>query len=513
MLVSNRSFQVSNSFLTKFGFRFRLISVMVGMLIVAFLFTYYFNLQAERQIEDQVDANIDALTDAFDIAQSSLSSNEYLEEIVRRSRIEEKFKGHQIHVLVVNDQQTIVDSSDGAAQIGKQISIPELPIKPGSMDKQISEVIGEATVDSPNERHTFIFPVVTTKGTYYLIIVLATQYVSQAIEDTANKRLAISMTIFGFAVILTTFLAYNFTKPIGILSRAVERVAAGDLEAEVPIDRSDEIGDLARTFNIMMEQLRNQRELEERLTQAEQSAIVGRLASGIAHEIRNPLNFINLSIDHVRSKYQPPDIKAKREFDSLLGSVKDEILRLNRIVTDFLHYGRPSKLSPKTISVRKLIDETVTLVKQKADDQGVTIEVSEVGNIREIRGDPEQLKSCFSNIIINGVQSMEFGGKLNVEIRNEPTGVRVNIRDTGTGIPAEALDRIFEPYYSTKETGVGLGLAVTKRIIEQHRGAINVTSEVGVGTEFSIFLPNTLQTGDLSLAGFDGGNSPTRAGR
>jgi signal transduction histidine kinase len=161
--------------------------------------------------------------------------------------------------------------------------------------------------------------------------------------------------------------------------------------------------------------------------------------------------------------------------------------------------------------VRRLIDETVSLVKPKADDQGVTIEVSEVGTTGEIRGDPEQLKSCFSNIIINGVQSMEFGGKLNVEIRNEQTGIRVNIRDTGSGIPAEALDHIFEPYYSTKETGVGLGLAVTKRIVEQHRGAINVTSNEGVGTEFSVFLPNTLQTGDLSLARFDSGEPPTKS--
>src|SRR5882724_10940790 len=101
---------------------------MVGMLIIAFLVTYYFNLRAERQIEDQVDANIDALTDAFDIAQRSLSSDEYLEDIVRKSRIEEMFKGHQIHVLVVNEQFKIVDSSDGASQIGKQVSIPKLPI-------------------------------------------------------------------------------------------------------------------------------------------------------------------------------------------------------------------------------------------------------------------------------------------------------------------------------------------------------------------------------------------------
>src|SRR5581483_2919707 len=326
------------------------------------------------------------------------------------------------------------------------------------------------------------------------------------ITETANQRLLVSMSIFGVAVLLTGFLAYNFTKPISALSVAVERVASGDLDAEVPIDRSDEIGELARNFNRMMQQLRDQRELEERLTQAEQSAIVGRLASGIAHEIRNPLNYINLSIDHVRSKYQPQTEQAAAQFNSLLGSVKDEILRLNRIVTDFLNYGRPLKLSPKTISVRKLIDETIALVHQKAEDQGVTITVSDSGHVDDIRGDPEQLKSCFSNIIINGVQSMEYGGKLNIDIKNEAKGVRVNIRDTGSGIPTEALDHIFEPYYSTKETGVGLGLAVTKRIIEFHRGAINVTSAVGEGTEFSIYLPNTLQTGDLSNASFDVGN-------
>jgi len=497
---------VTQSLLTGFGFRFRLVAVMVAMLIVGLLATYYFNQRAEHQIEDRLNEDIDTLTDAFDVAQSSLNSADYLEDLVHRSSLEEQFKGHKIHVFVVNDDNKIVDSSDGAQQIGKEIPISHTPGQPKTIDSaRMSEIIGEGPATS-DQSHTFIFPVGTDKGRYYLVIVLATQYVSEAITETANQRLLVSMSIFGVAVLLTGFLAYNFTKPISALSVAVERVASGDLDAEVPIDRSDEIGELARNFNRMMQQLRDQRELEERLTQAEQSAIVGRLASGIAHEIRNPLNYINLSIDHVRSKYQPQTEQAAAQFNSLLGSVKDEILRLNRIVTDFLNYGRPLKLSPKTISVRKLIDETIALVHQKAEDQGVTITVSDSGHVDDIRGDPEQLKSCFSNIIINGVQSMEYGGKLNIDIKNEAKGVRVNIRDTGSGIPTEALDHIFEPYYSTKETGVGLGLAVTKRIIEFHRGAINVTSAVGEGTEFSIYLPNTLQTGDLSNASFDVGN-------
>lgn len=484
----------------RIGFRARLVSVMVAMLVVTAVITYFLNLRAERQIEDQVNADINVLIQAIDIAQSSLGSEEYLDDLVRKSKLEAQFEGHRVHVFVVNAENRIVDSSD-ANQIGQAIPLTQIANQPTALEDRIAESIGEWSSVTSRDRHTFIFPVDTTKGKYYLVVVRSMQYLNEVIRETFRRRLLVSIGIFGLAVIVAVGLAHHFTRPISALTQAVERVAAGQLDAHVAISRRDEIGELAKTFNSMIEQLRHQRELEEQLAQAERSSIVGRIASGIAHEIRNPLNYINLSIDHLGSKCQPEDLHLREQFSKLLSSVKKEITRLNRIVTDFLNYGRPAKLSPQTINIHALIEDTVEIVRQKAGDQNVQIRVNQREPVEEIRGDAEQLKSCFSNIIINAIQAMPQGGTLDIEIMGEVRGVRVNIRDTGIGISSDSLSRIFEPYYSTKEAGIGLGLAITKRIIEMHQGAVKVTSTRGKGTEFSIVLPSTLRTGDLTLDG------------
>jgi signal transduction histidine kinase len=223
---------------------------------------------------------------------------------------------------------------------------------------------------------------------------------------------------------------------------------------------------------------------------------VGRLASGIAHEIRNPLNFMNLSIDHLQSRFIAPP-RSNHEAESvrneaahILGLIKDEIGRLNRLVSDFLSYGRPAKLKLKEINARSLVEEVIGLVRTQAAQQGVQITLDAPPNgDAQLEADPEQIKTCFSNLIINAVQAMPAGGALKVAVTSDDTKLHFEFQDTGCGIDADPLEQIFEPYYSTKETGIGLGLPLTKKLIEDHGGAIKVTSVLDQGTTFVVTLP------------------------
>jgi signal transduction histidine kinase len=242
--------------------------------------------------------------------------------------------------------------------------------------------------------------------------------------------------------------------------------------------------------------LRRSRDLEEKLQRAERSAVVGRLASGIAHEIRNPLNFMNLSIDHLRARFiEPPKSNneaeiIRHEAANILGLIKDEIGRLNRLVSDFLSYGRPARFTLRDLDARILINEVEGLVHTQADQQGVKIQSFVAENCDpHFQADAEQIKTCFSNLVINAVQAMPEGGELNINISSDETDIQFEFKDSGCGIEADPIEQIFEPYYSTKETGIGLGLPLTKKLIEDHGGTLTVASEKDKGTTFVVTLP------------------------
>jgi signal transduction histidine kinase len=266
-------------------------------------------------------------------------------------------------------------------------------------------------------------------------------------------------------------------------------VADGEYDFQVKIRRPDEVGQLASTFNDMIAGLKVKHELEEKLNQAERAAVIGRLTQAVAHEVRNPLNVINLSIDHVSSKYAPEDERKRTQFTAILSSIKDEIARLKYLVNDLLNYGRPSQMAFKPLDVRELVDETVALVRTQADAQGIDLKVEYTDEETEVMGDRERLKSCLTNIVINALQAMPQGGSLATNLYRNDGWVEIKITDTGVGISDEALQKIFEPYFSTRVSGFGLGLAVTRSIIEDHRGSIVVNSKLGHGTTFTVKLP------------------------
>ncbi|MDI1241547.1 MAG: ATP-binding protein, partial [bacterium] len=238
-------------------------------------------------------------------------------------------------------------------------------------------------------------------------------------------------------------------------------------------------------------ELAKTRELEGQLQQAEKSAVIGRLGSAIAHEIRNPLNYINLTLDHLRSKFAPEEPDRKENFVKLTSQLKDEVARINQQISDFLNYSRPANVKLRPIDARQVVQDSLRIVEAQAAENNIKIAVVEHEDVPQIMGDPEFLRSVFNNLFINAVQAMgSSGGNLNVRISPEDRHVRFEISDTGSGIPEENLEKIFEPYFSTKETGTGLGLAIVQKTVDVQNGTIEVESKVDDGTKFVLRLPS-----------------------
>ena len=360
-----------------------------------------------------------------------------------------------------------------------------------------AEKLGEDVNNFPNansdslhddcEAHAI--PVDTSAGRWYVMVIIEND--RQAGLAKLVQPLLPTLAILLLAALGAFFLVWRFTRPITDLSNAAKRVAEGDLNFRLKdAHKVDEMGRLATQFNEMTAELEKNRELQAQLQEAEKSAVVGRLASAIAHEIRNPLNYINLTLDHLSKKFSPESGEKKETFEKLTRQLKSEVERINQQISDFLRYSRPTKLDLHPCPPRRVIDNSLRIVEPQCEEQGIKVSVVERGEIPNLLGDPEVLRSVFNNLFINSVQAMEKdGGNLNVVVSSDADFVDIEVKDSGPGIPSENLAKIFQPYFSTKETGTGLGLAIVKKIIDDHKGSIEVESEVGKGTSFKVRLP------------------------
>jgi nitrogen fixation/metabolism regulation signal transduction histidine kinase len=327
----------------------------------------------------------------------------------------------------------------------------------------------------------------------YLLFKLETEELEQLVHRNYVIRLGWTLATMLAGLLAVLYLAFRFTKPINLLVEGAHQVAGGNLYVSLPVTDTDEMGRLAQTFNQMVERLRENRKLQERLNEAEKMSLLGRFAGTVAHEVRNSLNFINLSIDQIRAKSGGGDERAARDLQRNLNNVKEEISRLNRLVNDFLTAGRqaPPQLGP--CDLRATLEEAVALVEKQAQVQHVMVDVELPERLGPMQCDAGQLKTCFLNILTNAVQAMPEGGEVRVtgtSTRNRGVPLlELRFADTGPGVPAEDRERIFAPYFSTKATGFGLGLAITRKIVEDHGGRIYVAKHRTPGLEMVVELP------------------------
>lgn len=295
-------------------------------------------------------------------------------------------------------------------------------------------------------------------------------------------------------------LAYLIQRPMVELQEKMEQVSEGNLDVSVSFaNRNDEIGDLGRNFNYMMQQLRESREEIEvlhrtQISRAEHLATLGELAAGLAHEIRNPLAGIAGVIEIV-GRDLPPTSPAR----AVVKDVRQEISRISRTLSDLLETARPHPPQIRKSNLNTTVEHAVMLARQQVLSKPIKIELHQAPDLPEVEHDSDQIHQVLLNLLLNAEQAVEGAGIVTVQVGSQDNCASVLISDTGRGISPQVLSNIFRPFYTTKGNGTGLGLSLARRIVEEHHGRIEVRSVVGKGSQFTVLLPFHMPTSQTTL--------------
>ena len=366
-------------------------------------------------------------------------------------------------------------------------------VKEISVISVADRIVASTSHDGPD--YNVVIPVSSKEGPVgYIHLTLNAEDFSGFIRLSLFRRIISALVILSLGTLMALVLAGHYTRPLEQVVRAAEKVAEGDLDhgEKLPVERKDEIGKLARSFSDMIEKLREDRGLSERLRRAEHLAGIGQVARSVAHEIKNPLNFISLSIDHMLDTYRPDDSEKGERFEYLVRNMKGEIQRISRFAESFLEYGRPIELRLRPTDLVAMLDSILELVQPRAVQEEIII-IREYTGLPELAVDPELLRTCFFNLVLNAFDAMPHGGELRIHGAQRRGEIALTVSDTGSGIESLHLEKIFEPYFTTKPKGVGLGLALTRKIIEEHGGRIHCETRAEVGCRFIVTLPLSVQ--------------------
>lgn len=237
---------------------------------------------------------------------------------------------------------------------------------------------------------------------------------------------------------------------------------------------------------LLLSDISKVKRLEQKMRESERLAAIGRMAGGVAHEVRNPLSSIKGLGLLLKNSFLP----GSKEHDTA-DLLIQETDRMNRTITEMLSFTRPSSLSLQPVDVRQLLEKEIELIRAESEDNAIAIELRVQEGLRHVHGDKDRLTQVLMNILLNSIQAMPDGGSLSLEAESVEQGewVQIIIRDTGQGMDEAILAQVFYPYFTTKKKGTGIGLAISQKIILDHGGTITVASEAGQGTTVTLLLP------------------------
>ena len=304
-------------------------------------------------------------------------------------------------------------------------------------------------------------------------------------QQILGKVLLVLLVSTFVSVLLVFYLSSRLTNPIRNMMEVVRDVKKGRTERRINITGNDEIGELAGSFNRMVDIIERNKEMEKALSQQTKMAALGVLSSKVAHEINNPLGVILGYASHLEGKL-PPDTAVYR----YVQDIKTESRRCKKIVEELLSFARVP--APKLVSkdLSGILGEIVQFASNLPETRHVEIVTRFPDNFPLVRVDEDQIYQVAINLILNAANAIQGEGRIVVGTEFDPKGEAIiTFEDTGPGIPDELHEKIFEPFFTTKPQGTGLGLAITKQIVKQHFGTISVESRPGAGTKFSIHIP------------------------
>lgn len=289
-----------------------------------------------------------------------------------------------------------------------------------------------------------------------------------------------------------TFLARRITGPLKKLAEGTVKISEGDFSQKIEIDSQDEIGNLARDFNEMSQKLQLTQEqmdiAQKKLIQAEKLASIGRIAAGLAHEIRNPLTSVKLNIQKVLESLQLENITREH-----LSIAQEGIGQIEMFVRELLNFTRVPELQLDRFDLRQIMEESLKMISESLARKRIEVNAEYKNQPLEVYVDADKIRQVFLNILHNACEAVDDGGQILVSLSRVQVDsvqkARVEIVDDGGGIPEEDWENIFEPFYTTKATGIGLGLANARKIVDQHKGSIKVKRKEGKGASFEILFP------------------------
>jgi len=395
------------------------------------------------------------------------------------------------YVAIFNDSGLVLASSDDS-EYGKTHDIYTDECMNAALANLKTRIVDERFHNEPILKITVPLNI-GTKCWGIMRIYLSTKEVRESISSFKNEITKLVIFFSVISLLIISIGAKVLARPVSKLSKIMDSIKThGDLEQQFPAvkDRRDEIGELQKSFLWMLQRLREadreHKKTIEVLSQTEKMVAIGRLAAGVAHEINNPLsgmtlcfkNLMEADVDHLTR-------------EKLVMAINDGLQKIKNIVGHLLDFSRMTVTEKTPVDLNNLINRLLVLLNYSASKKNIEIIKDLSGGISEILIDENKMSQVFMNIMINAVQAMDDGGRLTIRTRADDGFCVVSIADTGGGIAPDIMSHIFDPFFTTKGIGegTGLGLSVSKGIVEQHGGTIEVDSEIGAGTTFKIKLP------------------------
>jgi signal transduction histidine kinase len=477
----------------RLSLKLKLIVLMVALLGATVLASYIiFDRSGEALLQQVVEhiKSVESFGNTIEIQQLLTKDNDVF-SIEQTLSVRMGQHGKIAQVSILDASQRVIASSN---QEDVGITLRELQQRRVLEGKQF---LWGTLLREHLKKYDVTFPLLTnTWEKRYLNVIFVMNDLEYLIKRAKYSNMFWIVSFFAGGTLIAIVLVTRFTRPIDQLVVASKAVARGDFDTTVPVKSGDEFETLLTGFNEMTQHLKAHKALEERFRRAERMAALGELGARLAHEIRNPLHSISLIIDHIRDRFMPVEGTNTQKLDQYISNIKTELKRLNTLVSDFLQVSRPSRPDRRVIQVYPLFTQIRQFLEHEAIKHHVQCTVHVNPEDLTVTGDENLLKTALLNIALNAIQAMQkSGGHLRIHAQtrydseNEVNVYELVVADTGPGIPTEHQQKIFEPYFTTKEEGTGLGLAIVNRIVADHHGAITVESQPGKGTTITILLP------------------------